>query len=446
MDLQSKKMAVLRQISQGMESYSLKEILVKLGEGYSERSLRRWLADLVQEGLIEQLGAKKATRYKAVYYKIDHLGKCFSVESEDILKQIRTPLYERMPMIYRDEWIEAYEPNKSFYIPLELRLQLFQAGRRLKLDDLAGTYARQIYNRLLIDLSYNSSRLEGNTYSLIDTQKLLLEGASAEGKLNDEKIMILNHKEAIRYLVDTAPKLVVSDQTIYTIHYLLADGLLESHDTGCVRNQAVRVGGSVYIPFEDSKQLLVRLNRVIEKAAQIQDPYEQSLFLLIHISYLQAFLDVNKRTARLSANIPLIKNNLVPLSFNDIEREDYNGAMIAIYELQDMRPLLELYIFSYMRTCKIYDLTIKSVGYDEVRVRYRQQRRAIIREIILHHKIGKALHTYIQNEVPKLVKKEDQEAFIQDLMEDLKEINPNRIVGLGITEKELESWNRAQSL
>ncbi len=91
---------------------------------------------------------------------------------------------------------------------------------------------------------------------------------------------------------------------------------------------------------------------------------------------MQAFSDVNKRTARLSANIPLIKNNFVPLSFNDVEREDYTSAMIAIYELQDIRPLLDLYVFSYMRTCALYDSTVKSMGFDEIRVRYRQQRRA----------------------------------------------------------------------
>ena len=98
-----------------------------------------------------------------------------------------------------------------------------------------------------------------------------------------------------------------------------------------------------------------------------------------------------------------------------------------------------------MRTCKVYDLTAKSIGYDEVRVQYRQQRRAIIREIILSRKVGKEIQGYINAEVPKLVKKEDQEAFMQDVMEDLKEINPNRIAGLGVTEKELESWSLALS-
>lgn len=123
-----------------------------------------------------------------------------------------------------DDWFDIYQPNSSFYIPLELRLHLYKEGKRSTFSAPAGTYAHQIFNRLLIDLSYNSSRLEGNTYSLLDTKKLILEGASPEGKLDEEKIMILNHKEAIRYLVNTAPRLKIDKDTICTLHYLLSDG------------------------------------------------------------------------------------------------------------------------------------------------------------------------------------------------------------------------------
>jgi Fic family protein len=196
--------------------------------------------------------------------------------------------------------------------------------------------------------------------------------------------MILNHKEAIRYLVDNAPKLEVNRNTICTLHYLLSDGLVKPQDAGKVRRYPVRIGGSVYSPFEDTKRLEIQLEKIATKAALIEDPFEQSIFLLIHISYLQAFADVNKRTARLSANIPLIKGNLVPLAFSDVQKEDYLSAMIAIYELQDARPLVDLYAYSYMRTCAAYDTTVKAIGFDEARVRYRQERRSVVRAVILH--------------------------------------------------------------
>lgn len=444
MSFRTKKLAVLHYLSQEAESISLHELLKKLGDTYTERSVRRWLAEMVKEGLVEKIGDKRGTKYKAIQHisqPEDTLNSCFSQKSKKILEQIQLPIYKRIPVIYMDDWFDTYQPNSSFYIPLELRLHLYEEGKRSTFSAPAGTYAHQIFNRLLIDLSYNSSRLEGNTYSLLDTKKLILEGTSPEGKLDEEKIMILNHKEAIRYLVNTAPRLKIDKETICTLHYLLSDGLLETtRHAGKVRDHGVRIGGSVYIPFEDPKQLEMRLDRILKKAALIEDPYEQSLFLLIHISYLQAFADVNKRTARLSANIPLIKNNLVPLSFSDVERNDYTSAMIAIYELQDIHPILDLYVFSYMRTCTMYDATVKTMNYDDIRIYYRQQRRDIISHIITHNLVGKFLNEHIFIQTSKLVKKEDQASFIEDVLEDLKEINDSRIVGLGITKDQLKHW------
>lgn len=447
LNFKDKKLVVLHQLSQESEPINLPDLLKKLDGDYVERSVRRWLAEMVSEGLVEKSGSKRGTKYQIIQRSTRGLTKassCFGSESTKVIEQVRLPLYERNPIAYVDHWFDMYLPNVTFYIPLDCRLRLQKAGQRLQREDPAGTYAHQIFNRLLIDLSYNSSRLEGNTYSLLDTQRLLLEGSSAEGKLDDEKIMILNHKEAIRYMVDNAPRLEVTEQTICTLHFLLSDGLVEARFAGKVRDHEVRIGGSTYIPFKDKKQLQTRLTRIIEKAALIENPYEQSFFLLIHITYLQGFSDVNKRTARLSANIPLIKSNLVPLSFNDVEREDYISAVIAIYELQDVRPLLDLYIFSYMRTCAMYDSTVKAIGFDEVRVRYRQQRRALIRDIILNRLAGELLNEYISSKTVELVKEEDQRLFIEDVMEDLKEIDQSRIAGLGITTDELNTWLEAQ--
>lgn len=434
MGLRDKKLAVLHQLGQETQPISLHRLLAKLGVGYAERSVRRWLAEYYAEGLIEKIGNKRNTQYKVI------LGSCFGLDSTQIIERVRRPLYERSPVAYNDDWFETYQPNNTFYIPADLRSQLHRAGKRANSADPAGTYAHQIFNRLLIDLSYNSSRLEGNTYSLLDTQRLVIEGKGVEGKLDAEKIMILNHKEAIHYLVDSAPRLQITLQTICTLHYLLSDGLIETHYAGKIRDFGVRIGYSTYIPFEDQKQLQIRLERITEKASLIENPYEQSLFLLIHISYLQAFIDVNKCTARLSTNIPLIKNNLVPLSFNDVNRDDYNSAMLAVYELQNIRPILDLYLFSYMRTCVLYDATIKSIGLDELRVRYRQQRRALIREIILNGLTDKVLQEYIATQTKERIEKNDQAAFLEDVLEDLKELDDSRIVGMGITLNQLKTW------
>lgn len=376
------KMAVLNALAHKDGTLSSSQLSVLLNHRVPERTLRRWLSELVSDGLVEKKGKKSATSYRAI--KPDLLyapGSRFSEISMPFISAVEQPLFAREPASYNFGWLESYEPNKTSYLPGKWKEKLMAEGQRTGSDELAGTYARHILNRLLVDLSYNSSRLEGNTYSLLDTEKLLLEGISAKGKLDEEKIMILNHKDAIRYLIDNAEDVALTKNKIFTLHYLLSDGLISQNLSGRIRDHGVRISGSVYIPLENSKKIEKALDIICEKSSMIKNPHEQSLFLLSHIAYLQAFSDVNKRTSRLSANIPLIKNNLSPLSFNDVNKKDYHSAIIALYELNEIKPLTELFIYSYSRSCKIYNATIESTNIDGIRVRYRNERRSLIRKV-----------------------------------------------------------------
>ncbi|MHB1949553.1 MAG: Fic family protein [Gammaproteobacteria bacterium] len=436
MSQNTKKMAVLKILKQH-SPLTLAAILEILGPGFAERTVRRWLSEMVHEGTVLKTGAKRSTHYQAL---ASLQPPIFTEQAIEAIHYIRQPIFMRKPVAYSKEWLNEYQPNKTFYLPTQVREHLHTQGQRSGDKNTAGTYARKIYNKLLIDLSYNSSRLEGNTYSLLDTERLILEGTSAEGKLDEEKIMILNHKEAIRHLIDMAPKIKVDFNEICTLHFLLSDGLVSPQYSGKIRDHGVRIGGSTYVPLENKIELENQLNKLSEIAYQIQDPFEQSLFLLTHIAYLQAFTDVNKRTSRLSANISLIKHNLVPLSFNDINKDDYNSAMICIYELNDVKPLADLYYFSYLRSCQHYDVTSEAIGYDEVRVRYRQYRREIIRFIIANKLIGKKLDDYVQEQTNKAIPEIDRQRFLITVTEDLAEINVQRIAGLGITTEQLKAW------
>ena len=403
--------------------------------------------ELVMEGLVEKSGGTKNTKYITIkpVGNREGISSCFSSISLEAISKIKRPKFERPPVAYNEDWLRSYEPNQTFYLSENMRQQLWGAGSKANNHDPAGTFAHKVFSRLLIDLSFNSSRLEGNTYSLLETEKLLLEGDGVPGKPDAEKTMILNHKEAIRYLVENAPRIKLKMELIYMLHYLLSDGLVDSKNMGSVRTNGVRIGGSVYLPYEDPKRLELQLEKIAKKAAKINDPFEQSFFLLTHISYIQAFEDVNKWTARLSANIPLITKNFVPLSFNDISVEDYMAAIIAVYELQDVHPLADLYYYySYMRTCVAYDATAKAVGFDEVRVRYRNERRAIIREIILQCLVGEAMQKFItqaSQKIPNISRKD----FLGDIAEDLELINKIRIVGLGVTPGQLRKWMNQSS-
>jgi len=445
MSLRDNKMAVLRQLGLESEPIGLPEFMLKLGEGFKERSVRRWLHLLVEEGAVCKIGQKRGTKYIIKGRSEKTLSNCFSSASLKVIEMVKRPLFDRLPVAYVEVWFDSYQPNSSYYLSEALRQQLQVFGERANGQDPAGTYAHQIFNRLLIDLSYNSSRLEGNTYSFLDTERLLLHGNIAEGKLDEDKVMILNHKEAIRYLVDNASKIKVSRNVICTLHFLLSDGLVKGAEAGKVRKQGVRIGGSTYIPFEDSRRLERQLEKIAHKAAQIRDPYEQSIFLLIHISYLQAFADVNKRTARLSANISLIRGNLVPLAFSDVSVEDYMSAMIVVYELQDVRPLVDLYVYSYLRTCAAYDSTVKAMGFDEVRVRYRKERRDVVREIILQRLTGVELRQHVEIMADRLISTSHHNAFVEDVIEDLEQIDESRLVGLGVAPDQLSNWLQLKS-
>ena len=162
--------------------------------------------------------------------------------------------------------------------------------------------------------------------------------------------------------------------------------------------------------------------------------------MLIHIAYLQAFIDVNKRTSRLGANIPLISNNLVPLSFNDVVNDDYSSSIISVYELKNTRPIAELFCFSYLRTCLQYDATVESMGFNEIRVRYRQQRRELVRQIIVNKLVATSVRDKIVHYSQKNIPIHDVELFQESVIDELNEITPYRIAGMGISAAELNEW------
>lgn len=439
---------VLSFLKNKSDFYSLPQLLDELPLSPSPRSLRRTLSRLVEKGEVIKEGITKNARYRALSREFkaesnQHLSKFgafYSKESVEVLEKLNRPLFERTPVSYHFDWVDAYQPNITRYIPFEIIQDLSNQGKRENKDHPAGTYAHQIFPRLLIDLSYNSSRLEGNTYSPLDTERLLMRGITAEGKLDAEKVMLLNHKEAIRYLIDTASHHPLSTQMLCTIHYLLSDGLVEPECSGRVRKGSVRVGGSTYIPLEEPQVLERQLEKITEIARQIDNPFEQSFFLLVHISYLQAFIDVNKRTARLCANIPLITNNCVPLSFNDVGVSDYVAAMIAVYELNATTPLVDLYKYTYARSCAVFSAISDSLGYDEVRVKYRLQRRAVTREIILRSLGKNDSLKFAKNEAEKFIQADHVDSFIEDVMDDLELMDAGRLVGLGVTTEELLRW------
>jgi Fic family protein len=422
-----------------------------------DRTLRNWLRDLVAKGAIEFRGERKGRRYRPLEHHVVIVPGAgaitvegqpptvavqliFTAESQALIKRVEAPLYTRPPATYREDWLQTYVPNESAYLTPKQRKELAALGKRDPIYGRARTYIKKIYDRLLIDFSFNSARLEGNTYTLADTERLLLQGAAAPGKPNAERIMILNHKEAIAYLVRNIDTLQPDENTIRTLHYLLADSLVAPGAAGQIRDESIRVSGTTYAPLDGRERLTRLLLWLLEKACAIADPFEQSFFLLVHISYLQAFIDVNKRTARLASIIPLIRGDYVPQSFVDVDQDAYLNATIAVYELNEVGPLADVYVWSYRRTCQRFETTAQVVGFDEIAALYRSARRALVTDLVRATVPDCEVGDWITTHVPANVEPQHREKFISDVLAELENLDASRIGGLGITREELEAW------
>ena len=446
-ELQNEEIIIL--LDEYPEGLSRSQISEKLKISLKYKTLQRRLTTLVDDDRIARTGERKATRYHPIVARIeknkghlkDKIVNIFSLESQKTLKFLEIPNHAREYVSYKRDFLDSYVPNQSRYVPEKIQKALFMEGKRFDEQLAAGTYAQQICQRLLIDLSYNSSRLEGNTYSHLDTQKLVEEGIFAEGKVHEETVMIMNHKEAILFLVENAQDIELSSLTIRNLHYLLSQDLLANPDAcGNIRTLIVNIGQSTYKPLDNPHILKELFELILQKARKIKNPLEQSFFLLVHLSYLQAFEDVNKRTSRLSCNIPFIKNNLCPLSFTDVARDDYTAALLAIYELNDIQPMVDLFAWAYSRSCKQYGVVKKSLGeIDAFRIQYRQQRKEVMGKIVrqgLHHAEAEELiEKYCEEQNIK-----DTDKFSAMTLADLSSLHAGAIIGLGITESQLNAW------
>ncbi len=446
-------------IAQYPQGIGAKDIAQQLDFKIKGRTLQRRLAALVAECRVISVGDGRALRYKIASsgqdnaaladgvdgsrrQTVDEVYIPISPEGEEVKSFIRQPRTQRSPISYQPAFLGHYYPNSTYYLPAGLREQLHALGRSPAEQTPAGTFARDILNRLLIDLSWASSRLEGNTYSRLDTERLIEFGEAAEGKDVMETQMILNHKSAIEYLVRDTEHAVVTAETIVALHAFLSDGLLaDPMSCGRLRNRAVEIGGSVYLPIAMPQRIEELFEILMSIAAEINDPFEQSFFLMVHLPYLQPFEDVNKRVSRLAANIPLIQHNLCPLSFIDVPQQSYVDAVLGIYELNRIELLRDVYIWAYERSCQQYVAVQQQlVPPDIVRLRYRNELAEVIRAIVRNGLIID--EASILAGIPDAVSSEDKQKFINLVQNELKTLHAGNAIRFGLRPLEFSVWQQ----
>lgn len=370
----------------------------RTGRPIAYATVRRRLEELEARMLVERIDARmRKPKYRSTALGLVNGGGeqsapttpeiPLSAEAIRLRKLVRLPRSLRSPVSYRQEFLDEYSPGETWYLPQVMRERLGELGTTAYANQPAGTYARDIMGRLIIDLSWGSSRLEGNKYTRIDTEELLRDGREAEGASARDKQMILNHKAAIEFLVENAQDIAFNRYTVLGLHTLLSENLMPNpDDEGRLRTRAIGIGTSVYTPTEIPQIIEERFDQILAKATAIPDPLEQSFFMMVHLPYLQPFMDVNKRTSRLAANISLIKANMCPLSFVDVPEELYTDGTLAVYEQTHVALLRDVFEWAYQRSCEQFTVLRQAMGDpDPIRLKYRLELRAMVAEMVRDH-------------------------------------------------------------
>ncbi|MFM9901564.1 MAG: Fic family protein [Polaromonas sp.] len=456
---------IVQMVAQQPTGLSVAELQGALrGQGHDlpRRTLQRRLQLLLATARIRATGSSRATVYHAVQpsHPIpspvhDRAGPLapqaelaaqdepyvtVSVAGLDVRDAVRRPLTQRIPVGYDRSLLDRYRPNEDFYLLPAQRERLHVSGRTHANMQPAGTYARDILGRLLIDLSWASSRLEGNTYTRLDTQNLIELGQAAEGKNAHETQMILNHKAAIEMLVEGAAEVGFNRFTVLNLHAILSDNLMsDPMASGRLRRRDVAISGTVFLPLAMPQQLNECFDAVLYKAAQITDPFEQAFFGMVHLPYLQPFEDVNKRVSRLAANIPLIRHNLCPLSFIDVPERAYIEGMLGVYELGRMELLRDVFVWAYERSCQRYLAIRQSVGEpDAFRLKYRAALVDVVQALVRAPLRGTAEE--VRQLAANTVAAHDWLAFVQAIQSDLDHLYEGNIARYRLRLSEYQGW------
>jgi len=437
------------------------EIAQHQGEKPNRRTLQRRLHKLIDEQRVTTEGESIALVYQLISGSVVPASGSITLtatataeaglyvpvspEGATIRDQVRRPLMHRHPVGYQREFLEAYQPGTTFYLPESLRRQLHEMGRTPANEQPAGTYARDILGRLLVDLSWASSKLEGNTYSRLDTQNLIEFGQVAKGKDAIETQMILNHKAAIEMLIEGADEVGFDAFTFKNLHAVLSQDLMCDPDAcGRLRRRPVDISGTVFYPLALPQVIEDCFTRLLDKAAAIPDPFEQAFFLMVQLPYLQPFEDVNKRVSRIGANMPLFKHNLCPLSFIDVPEHAYIEGTLGVYELNQIELLRDVFAWAYERSCHRYLAIAQTmVEPDPLKIKYREALIQAVQAVVKG--LRQPSPAVIAEVAQDHAEEADQAAFREMLAAALRQLHEGSIARYRLRRSEYIAWQHAQA-
>ena len=323
------------------------EIMAGLTKAPSDSTMKRLLSAAVKEGNIETVGRGPATKYKltpqahvtmpldlATYFDKDiderEVQESFNFDLiRDVLPKVEIFTKEELEVL-NDAQIE-FEKNTEGMTELEYRKEM---------------------ERLGVDLSWKSSQIEGNTYSLLETERLLKDKQTASGKTKEEAIMLLNHKDALDFVLDIPDYLKeLFVHRIEDIHSILTKELEVDRN---IRHRRVGITGTNYRPLDNEFQIREALEDTCTLVNGKDNVFEKAFLTLVLLSYIQAFVDGNKRTARITSNAVLIANGYCPISFRTVDSIDYKKAMLMFYEQNNIAAFKKIFIDQFLFAVKTY--------------------------------------------------------------------------------------------
>lgn len=323
------------------------EIKAGMSLEMSDATIKRVLSKAVKNGMVLVIGKGRATKYRLTpqaYVTMDlNLDTYFDKDVDE--REVQEG--------FNFELINDILPNVELFAPEELKiLNSAQEQFRQHLSEMNDTEYRKEMERLGIDLSWKSSQIEGNTYSLLETERLLREKETASGKTKDEAIMLLNHKDALDFILDVPDYLQpLKVNRIEDIHSILTKELGVERN---IRHRRVGITGTNYRPLDNEFQIREALEDSVRLINSKSIVFDKALLALVLLSYIQAFTDGNKRTARIVSNGILIANGYCPISFRTVDSIDYKKAMLLFYEQNNIAAFKRIFIDQFLFAVKTY--------------------------------------------------------------------------------------------
>ncbi|MFZ2303634.1 MAG: Fic family protein [Minisyncoccia bacterium] len=317
------------------------EISKKIGGDIPHTTLSRYIKELRGHGLIVHTGLGRAIKYSIVQgairaYDFD-LGVYNSNDTTTAKTLFNHNLFDSCETTFSDEELQKIVETTELY--------------RAWKEKTPKEYQTLAYERCAIEFSWKSSKIEGNTYSLLETEDLIKNKVEARGKPHEDATMILNQKKVFDLMMSDAFPDLLSVATLTDMHKMLVADLGIPHD---LRIAQVGITGTNYIPLQFQSQIREALERLLDLVKKESDQFQSALILLAGIAYIQPFADGNKRTSRHLANAVLHKNNMPPVAWRTVNEVEYKKCVIAFYELGNIRPLALLWLENYIETTEAF--------------------------------------------------------------------------------------------